>query len=115
MMTDWLAQIKARLEAATPGKWKWIYPNSTDLKQLEADVNLIQNAPTDIANLLKAIEAKDALIEYIPCTCTTLDTNPSYTAVCFRCAALSWTPEKDVSPKPESIDASSKHVDEGEK
>jgi len=82
-MTDWLAQIKARLGAATPGPWECIGDSVfgtysyirktkshwpiTEMAKNEDHIKngqFIANAPQDIATLLKAIEVKDEALKH---------------------------------------------------
>ena len=78
-MTDKLAEIQARLEAATPGEWVWsssygdgggqFLRLENDVNEVvidaegggflslsDGDFNLIQYAPTDIRRLLNEID-----------------------------------------------------------
>lgn len=71
-MTDRLAEIRARLNAATPGPWEWrewscgdeaiTGPDNTgfvvnvDEATPHADADLIAHAPADIAWLLDEVE-----------------------------------------------------------
>ncbi len=105
-MTDWLAQIKARLEAATPGPWYSYgdelvarrdtnrdfsaFGNYREISVYGEDLEFIANAPTDIATLLKAIEVKDRFIKNI------LEVEMSWRLIeSIGKEALEWTPEKD--------------------
>lgn len=66
-----LSEIRARLEAATPGPWAedaQFRTYSTVTKKLvpytEHDAHLIMHAPSDIALLLRAVELQQRALEY---------------------------------------------------
>jgi len=69
-----IEDIRARLEAATPGPWAydghgWVENLSDDMSQIVARVEqaetgaFISNAPTDMARLLAALDAVTALAD----------------------------------------------------
>lgn len=85
-----LAPIRARLAAATPGPWEWIgsnlercSPGYGDVLEVEVECGsycyggsprmnisagnkaLLENAPTDLARLLAAIEAVESTAKYL--------------------------------------------------
>jgi hypothetical protein len=83
MTKSQLEEIKARLEASTPGPWKQdrdfdivsrksdgnykivCAPYSKDVMMREEDENFIVNAPTDIAALLSHIETLEQVVKVL--------------------------------------------------
>ena len=88
MLTERLAEIRARLEKATPGKWEWsgddliqsacgesvldIWPRMDEGKlEIKLDItpydrDLIAHAPADLRFLLRVVEAVRVMEEQDP-------------------------------------------------
>lgn len=67
MITQWLAEVRARLEAATPGPWLstlCLFEGAAiDRNKARENAELIAHAPTDLARALAVIEVlREALI-----------------------------------------------------
>lgn len=81
MASDWLAAVKARLKAATPGPWRkgqwedgsqsamwWnVFADASEVTvvvdTVEVDAEFIAACPTDLARCITELERKDRVIE----------------------------------------------------
>lgn len=100
-MTNWIDEIKKRLELATPGPWHIGHVNEFHPEIAEIDSNegievatvshrrdqpFIASAPMDIKNLL---EEREVLREAILKAKVEFVCKPK----CFLCEALAWEPK----------------------
>ena len=74
LLPDELAEIRGRLDAAPPGPWHWEAPNA-DTPYLPSPArDLLEHAPTDIANLLSYVGELEAVVRTLAARVATLET-----------------------------------------